>query len=124
MKINEKGTNMQITAEIKDYLYKKLTHIEKFLNPLDESVLCEVELGKTTNHHNNGDVFRTEINLHIAGKNLRAVSEKDDLFATIDIAKDEMVREIQSNKDKKVSMLKQGGAKIKNIIKGLFNSEE
>jgi ribosomal subunit interface protein len=124
MRINEKGTNMQITGDIKDYLYKKLAHIEKFIDQADESAMCDVELGKTTNHHNNGDVFRTEINLHIAGKNLRAVSEKDDLFASIDIAKDEMVRELQMNKDKKVSLLKRGGAQIKNMIKGLFNSEE
>jgi ribosomal subunit interface protein len=123
MKINEKGVNMQITGEIKDYLYKKLEHIEKFLNPADESVLCEVELGKISNHHNKGDVFRTEINLHIAGKNLRAESEMDDLFASIDIAKDDMVRELQTNKDKKVSMMRRGGAKIKNLIKGIFNQE-
>jgi len=123
MRINEKGTNMEITGEIKDYLYKKLAHIEKFINPADESVLCEVELGKISNHHNKGDVFKTEINLHIAGKNLRAVSEMDDLFASIDIAKDEMVRELQSNKDKKVSMMRRGGTKIKNLIKGIFNQE-
>ena len=122
MRINEKGVNMQITAEIKDYLYKKLEHVEKFLNPADQSILCDVELGKISNHHNKGDVFRTEINLHIAGKNLRAESEMDDLFASIDIAKDEIVREIQTNKDRKVSMMKRGGARIKNMIKGLFNS--
>lgn len=123
MKINEKGLNMQITPDIKDYLYKKLAHLDKFLNPADESVLCEVELGKISNHHNKGDVYKTEINLHIAGKNLRAVSEMDDLFASIDVAKDDMVRDLQTNKDRKVSMMKRGGAKIKNLIKGLFNSE-
>ena len=123
MRINEKGTNMQITADIKDYLYKKLAHLEKFINQADDSVLCEVELGKTTNHHKAGDVFRTEINLHIAGKNLRAVSEMDELFASIDMAKDEMVRELQSNKDRKVSMVKRGGAKIKSLIKGIFNTD-
>jgi ribosomal subunit interface protein len=123
MKINEKGVNMQITPDIKDYLYKKLAHIEKFLNPTDESVLCEVELGKISNHHNKGDVYKTEINLHIAGKNLRAVSEMEDIFASIDIAKDDIVRDLQTNKDRKVSMMKRGGAKIKNLLKGLFNSE-
>lgn len=121
MKINEKGKNMPITGEIKSYLFKKLAHIEKFLDPADESVLCEVELGKESNHHKNGDVFRTEINLHMAGKNLRAVSEMDELFASIDIAKDEIIREIQSNKDKKISLIKRGGAKIKNLIKGVFS---
>jgi putative sigma-54 modulation protein len=124
MRINGKGTNMQITSEIKDYLYKKLEHLQKFLDPADESVLCEVELGKTTNHHKAGEVYRTEINLHLAGKNLRAVSEMDQLFASIDIAKDEMVRELQSNKDKRVSLIRRGGAKIKNLIKGVFNRAE
>ncbi len=123
MRINEKGTNMQITAEIKDYLYKKLAHIEKFINPADESVLCEVVLGKESNHHNKGDIFKTEINLHIAGKNLTATAEMDELFASIDIAKDEIVRSLQVNKDRKVSMMRRGGAKIKNLIKGIFNQE-
>lgn len=115
---------MQITQDIKDYLYKKLEHLKKFINPADGSVLCDVELGKTSKHHKSGDVFRTEINLHIAGKNLRAVSETDELFASIDIAKDEMVRELELYKDRKVSLLKQSGAKIKNIIKGIFNLTE
>jgi putative sigma-54 modulation protein len=122
MKINEKGKNMPITAEIKNYLLKKLEHVEKFLDPNDSSILCEVELGKDSNHHKTGEVFRTEINLHIAGKNLRAVSEMDELFASIDLAKDEIIREIQSNKDKKISLIKRGGAKIKNIIKGIFSN--
>jgi ribosomal subunit interface protein len=117
MRIKEKGTNMKITGEIKSYLFKKLEHLEKFLNPTDESILCEVELGKTSRHHNKGDVFRTEINLRIAGKELRAVAEEDELFASIDVAKDEMVRELKTNKDKKISSLKRGGARIKNIVK-------
>ena len=120
MRINEKATNMQITSDIKDYLYKKLASVEKFLNSADESILCEVELGKISNHHKNGDVFRTEINLHIAGKNLRAESEMEDIFSSIDIAKDEIIRELQSNKDKRVSLLRRSGAKVKNLIKGIF----
>lgn len=117
MRINEKGTNIQITGEIKNYLYKKLEHLEKFIDPADESVLCDVELGRISRHHKNGDVFRAEINLHIAGKNLRAEAEKEELFAAIDVAKDEMVRELKVNKDKKVSLLKKGGSVIKSIIK-------
>ncbi|OHA46242.1 MAG: ribosomal subunit interface protein [Candidatus Taylorbacteria bacterium RIFOXYD2_FULL_36_9] len=120
MRINEKGTNMIITGDIKDYLYKKLGHLERFLNPTDESILCEVELGKTTNHHKAGEVFRTEINLHIAGNNFRAEAQSEDLLASIDIAKDEMVRKIQTNKDKRVSLIRRSGAKIKNLIKGIF----
>lgn len=111
---------MEISAGIKDYLYKKLAHLEKFITVPTGSVLCEVELGKINRHHKNGEIFRTEINLSIAGQNFRAVSEMNDLFASIDVAKDEMVRELQSSKDKKVSAVRRGGAKIKNFIKGIF----
>jgi ribosomal subunit interface protein len=119
MRINEKGTNMKITEEIKDYLYKKLAYLEKFLSKKDESIICDVELGKVSKHHKNGDVFRAEINLQMAGKSLRAEAEMGDIFAAIDIAKDEMVRELQVTKDKKVSRVRRGGAKVKNITKGL-----
>jgi len=123
MRINIKGTGMEITSAIGDYLNKKLEHINKFVDPADESALCDVELGKTTKHHNKGDLFRAEINLHIKGKNLRAVSETEDLYASIDEVKDEMTRELLSSKDRKVSLIKRGGAKIKNVLKGIFTNE-
>jgi putative sigma-54 modulation protein len=123
MRINEKGTNIQITDVIRDYLYKKLSYLDKFIDPTDQGVLCEVELGKTTMHHKNGDVFRTEINLHFAGQNFRTVSEMDELFASIDMAKDDLVRSLQNSKDKKVSSVRRGGARVKNFIKGIFNSD-
>ncbi len=119
MKINAKGTNMKLTSDIKDYLLKKIESLQKFLSKTDETILFDVEIGKISKHHKNGDVFRTEINLRIAGRNLRAESEMDDIFASIDMAKDEMARELKTNKEKKVSLLKKGGAKIKNLVKGV-----
>lgn len=119
MKIKEKGLKIKMTEDIRSYLYKKLKHLEKFLDPKDESILCEVDLGKITKHHKHGDIFKTEINLRMSGKSLRAVSKMDDLFASIDVAKDEMVRELELYKDKKVSQLKKGGAKVKSLKKDL-----
>jgi len=107
---------MEITDGIKDYLYKKLAHLKKFISSPDDSALCEVELGKVNKHHKNGDVFRAEINLSVAGQNFRAVSETDDLLASIDIAKDEMVEELKSSKDKKISAIRRGGAKAKSNV--------
>ena len=42
MRINEKGVNMQITDDIKDYLYKKLTHLEKFINNMEKKWLSPI----------------------------------------------------------------------------------
>lgn len=124
MRINERSTNMEISVQIRDYLHKKLEHLEKLIDLSDESVMCDVEIGKTTNHHKNGEVFRTEINININGKRLRAVSEKDDIFASIDLAKDEMIRELKSNKDKKVNLVRRGGAKAKDLIRGIFRNDK
>lgn len=119
MKIQIKGTNMNLTDEISDYLHKKINMLEKFIDPNDTSVLCEVEIGRTTNHHKSGDVFRTEINIRQDGKHFRAVAEQESVMASIDEAKDEMSLELSNYKSKKITLLRRGGAAIKNMLKGI-----
>lgn len=122
MKINVKATNTFLTNAISDYLNKKIGHLEKFINPEHlEGAMCYVEIGKTTSHHKAGDIFMAEINLHIGGNSLRAVCEKDDLYSAIDAVQDDMARELKSFKEKRKGLIKRGGAKIKEIIKGLYN---
>ena len=122
MKHNIKTTNVLLTPALSEYLEKKLSHLDKFISPEDmETVMCYVEIGKTTNHHKTGDVFEAEYTIHINGKTLRAVKEELDLYSAIDLANDEMVNELRSYKNKKISLIRRGGAKIKQIIKGLYN---
>jgi ribosomal subunit interface protein len=122
MKINEKGINMVITPEIKDFLYTKLAYLDKFINPADDSIMCDVELSMTTKHHRNGEIFKAEINLFMNGRTMRAVSEKEDILSAIDIVKDEIVREITVNKDKRIGLIRRGGSKVKRIIKNIFKN--
>lgn len=120
MNIHTKATNITLTPEISDYLDKKISMLEKFLPEGDTSIKCSVELGKTTNHHKTGiDVFRTEINLSFAGKYMRAVSEDASLNASIDEAKDQMAAELTSYKSKRTTLVRRGGAVMKNILKGV-----
>jgi ribosomal subunit interface protein len=119
MKINIKATNIHLTPEISDYLQKKLDMLDRMIDPSDTSVFCEVEVGKTTNHHKTGDVFRTEINLTKDGKLFRAVSEESTVNASIDEAKDEILGELKHHKSKRVTLMRRGGAQIKNLIKGV-----
>ncbi|MFO0719079.1 MAG: HPF/RaiA family ribosome-associated protein [Candidatus Paceibacterota bacterium] len=118
MKTNIKATNITIASETADYLDKKLVLVEKIIN--DENMFCQIELGRTSNHHATGDVFRAEINCHSRGRDYRAVAEKESLHSAIDFMKDELVREIKTDKSIRQTMLRRGGAKIKNIIKGIY----
>ena len=120
MRINIKATSLELTTAISNYAEKKVSALEKFINKNDESAVANVEVGKSTKHHHSGDIFRAEINLHIAGKDLRAVAEKDNLYSAIDEVKDEMVREITSHKARLRTLLRRGGAKIKDFIRGFY----
>lgn len=118
MNLKIKSTNLEITEEIKKYLDKVCDSVAKFFKN-DTSVKCDVEFAKTTAHHKHGDIFRAEI--HITGKNTNhyASAEEDDIYKAIDAVKDEILREVRSNKAKKLSVLRKSGSKIKKIIKGI-----
>jgi len=118
MKFNTKATNLELTPAIQDYLDKKLSMIEKHITADPDSVMCNAEVGKISNHHMKGDVFKAEINLKIAGKQHYAVSEKDDLYAAIDEVKDQVIHEITHSKEKQTTLLRRGGQRIKDMIKG------
>lgn len=121
MNISVKGTNMELTPAISQYIDEKVGSLEKFIMASDPTtVRASIEVGKTTRHHNSGnDIFLAEINLYIDGKTLRAVSEQGTLYAAIDDMKDEITREINSSKNKQRTLFRRGGAAVKNLIKGL-----
>lgn len=120
MNINTKATNVELTPVIQDYLNKKITALDKLINKNDESVALNVVLAKITQHHQKGDIFKAEMNLHISGKDFQASSEEQDLFMAIDLVKDEMMRELKSHKDKRIGLIKRGGARVKQIMKGIY----
>lgn len=122
MKINIKATNIDLTQALSDYANQKIGQVEKFIKVDDDSVLCNVEIGTSTKHHQSGKIFRAEINLRVSGNEFRAVSEKEDLYVAINDAKEEMIETIKSRKTKKRTKLRRGSESIKNILKGFGKS--
>ncbi len=123
MKHNTKALDIFITPAISDYLEKRIAHLDKFVSPDNkEEVMCYAEIGKSTNHHKKGDLFVTELTVHIGGKTFRAKTEESDLYTAIDTATEEMTEELKSFKDRKVSLLKRSGAKFKSLIKGFYET--
>lgn len=116
MKINLKTKNFGLTPSIKNYLEQKLNSLNKFL-PNDESISADVELSKTTKHHQKGDIFRAEVNLNVPGKLIRAAAEEWDLMVAVDAVKDELQREIKSNKEKKISLYKKKARLFKKLLR-------
>ena len=119
MNINTKGTNIELTQAIDEYVSRRLENVKRFIAD-DTTAQCDVELKKTTQHHKHGEIFRAEI--HIIGKNrnVYAAAEKSDLYSAIDSVRDEIFRQLTNSKDKKVSLIRKSGARVKNALKGLF----
>ena len=118
MNTNIKATNMELTGAITDYVNKRLSGIEKFVKR-GEKVIAYIEVGKTTKHHKQGDVFRAEFNIDISGNKFYTFSEKEDLYQAIDDAKEEIINKIASNKDRKQTLFKRGAASVKKMLKGV-----
>lgn len=119
MNIQIKSTNIELTEAIKDYLEEKLQGAEKILNAEETEPLAEVELGKETNHHQSGDaLYFAETNLEVGGSFYRSRSQASELYAAIDTMKDEIMREIRRDKEKKRSLMRRGALKVKHMIRG------
>lgn len=119
MNKNIKTTNITLTQAIADYTNNKISKLDKLVSG-DPAIQCDIELAKTTDHHNKGDIFRAEIHIVGKNKNIYASSEKDDLYTAIDIVVDEALREVKSGKQKHIAMVRRGGAKMKAMMKGLW----
>jgi ribosomal subunit interface protein len=118
MKTNIKTTGIELTDALSSYVDEKITHIEKVIDESDESVFCDVEIGTSTKHHQSGEIFRAEINLHTAGKDYRAVSEKDDLYTAINDAKEQIMKSAKQHRSRIRTLLRRGSISVKKRIKG------
>jgi len=103
MRLNLKATNISLNEDIRSYLEKRLTSLGKLIDMDDPVVLIDVELGRTTKHHQSGDIFFAEINIHRRKEAFRAVSNRGDLNSAIDDMHDEIAGELLSWKGRKKS---------------------
>ena len=96
MDIRIKATKMEMTGAIESAVKEKAGSLEKYF---DKIISIDVEVGKTTQHHHKGDFFRAEINVQVPKKMLRAEAETDDLYKSINEARDRMKMEITKYKE-------------------------
>lgn len=122
MQINLLGKNIELTETIKDYVLKRITHLEKLLSGIEAKggeVNVNFEVGKSTNHHKGGEVFHADCLIRINGKEFYSSSDQEDLYVAIDEVKETLFNDIQKNKDRKQTLFKRGASSVKKMMKGL-----
>lgn len=106
MIIDLKGTSLDLTGPIKEYIEKRLQPLSRFIKRHEaksESHLF-VEIARTTKHHHKGDVFYAEATLELPKKVLRAEATNSDIRAAVDEVKNILKREMERYKER--SMVK------------------
>lgn len=93
------ATNIESTEALRTFATEKIMGLERFAKRFDP---CDVaiEIGKTSEHHQKGDVFFAEVTMSIPGDTIRARVEKDDLYAAIDELKDDIKAQLVDRKEK------------------------
>lgn len=118
MNINIKYSNLDSTAAIEKYVLDKIGSLEKLFQRLDSKNIpqVQVEIARTTKHHQKGPVFRAECNLELPGKLLRAVHEDWNIRRAIDEVKHQLREEINKYKEKVRPQDSRGEEKIRKLL--------
>ncbi|PIQ69165.1 MAG: hypothetical protein COV91_00265 [Candidatus Taylorbacteria bacterium CG11_big_fil_rev_8_21_14_0_20_46_11] len=118
MRLTLKATQVTITDDIRDYLDKRLQSLNKIMDLEDPAVITSVELGRSTKHHQSGDIFYAEITVYRGKHSWRSVTHEATLTAAIDAMREEIANELSQRKGKRFSLLRKGNLAAKALLRG------
>jgi putative sigma-54 modulation protein len=115
MQINIKHHDFELTPAIENYATSKLSSLSKYFKNGD--AMLNVIIGKTNNHHKQGNNYEVKLDIKRAGENIHVNAVNEDVYASIDDARDKLDDELAHNMDKKRSLMMRIGRRFKNIIR-------
>ena len=93
MKYNIRGSKIDVTKSINDYIEEKLSRVEKYLDDNDE---VEAKALISTK----GKEQKVEVTIWSGKYNIRAEESNEDLYAAVDLVVDKLERQFKKYKDK------------------------
>jgi putative sigma-54 modulation protein len=91
------GRNMEVTDRIQDYVDKKVSKLDRYLNELEEA---RVDLAYVKSARSSSDRQVAQITIRGKGFVLRSEERADDIFSALDIALEKLQRQIERYKGK------------------------
>ncbi len=96
MQLNITGHHVELTSALKDYVNNKFQKLERHFDHISNvQVTLSVEKQRQ----------KAEANLHIAGGEVHACAENDDMYAAIDLLIDKLDRQLLKHKEKQVDRM-------------------
>lgn len=103
MKINIKWTNIENNQELEKFIDERIGELKKYLPERTEPIDVRVEIGRTTFHHQSGDIYHAVCDLRLPSKVLRAQADRADLNQAITEVKEELQSKIKNYKEANVA---------------------
>ena len=101
IKLNIKGTNFDLNNRTRELLDNQVSKFKKFIPDQIPEAILDVELAKTTNHHEQGKIYKAEYNLKYGKFYDRSESTQEDMYSAIELAGDELIIQIKKNQNKR-----------------------
>ena len=92
--------DFDLTEGIKLYATEKTAALNKFFPDNGAHAAFNLRLGKVANSHQNGKIFYADVSVKTPEKNFGALVESEDIYAALDLLKDDLAHNIAHYKDK------------------------
>lgn len=114
--INFKALNSTaVDSSLHTLLEQKFQSLDKYVGE-ETDVKCDVEFEKVT-ASKSGEIYRVEANLWLHGKMYRAEATEVSFEVAIDEVRSELDKELRRAADKRESLMKRGGRRIKEMLR-------
>lgn len=114
MNITITGSHIDLTDALKNHVDQEFNKLEKLL---DSNTRVAVEIGKTTEHHKQGNIFRAEARIIEPKAEYFADIVSDNLYTAVSLLSDELSQQVIRSKDKHRTLLKRGRSMIKKLLR-------
>ena len=105
MKIDIVTKNISLDEPLESFVREKIGGLDKLIG--NDKSEARVEIGKPSQHHKSGRIFRAEANIRMGGVLLRASCGHEDLRNAIVDVKDELQEQIRKFKEKRTDLARQ-----------------
>ena len=119
MNIRIKAADYELAEDTRRYLDGRLASLEKFLGDDTSRVRCEVELGRDAGRPRHGaNMWFAEIRILSPGSTpVYAHNNASTVNAAIDDVKEEIERQLRSEKKLHIRLMRKTGSAIKNWMR-------
>ena len=109
-----------ISSKAIDLAERKIRNLKKYLGKTNKELGIQVyvDLGKSTEAHQTGPIWRAQINLDAPGQRFHAYAVAERVEVAIATAVAEIEQELRKSKELKKNMIRRSGTAIKSILRG------